>query len=414
MPKLITVSDPAAILGILKNPADYPLAAGYKIIFAPLLGRNTVFLLEGEDWKHARNQLQEKFTPRNTRALFLPIALDEMRQLSEMLRQSKGAPESILYITEIYARNVICRGISKQLTPDLINKIIAVSFASVATEEQTGLPAELYAAKRDIFRFIDAYRKNPAGQNPDEVLYNFVHMTGRDGRLISNKDVFEYLRSFMLAGYYTTRLMLAHTLSGLLQDESVYRRAQAEVRTTEADWDPKGNFSKAHPYVTQLLDEAMRFQPPIRELWRGVAREHTIRFSDAGDVTVAPGDILSLDIAVAQRAGNYPCPHAFSPGNLSTAPAAGTYIPFSQGPRVCLGLSLAMIEGIVFVGEILRKFDMRLEENFPGLQNRTDTITFERFFSIPKGDMLVSFTPVSGARPGRQPARLHAPGHGVT
>ena len=48
------------------------------------------------------------------------------------------------------------------------------------------------------------------------------------------------------------------------------------------------------------------------------------------------------------------------PGALTGTSHGGAYIPFGSGPRNCIGAGFAMMETTLLVGEILRRFELRL------------------------------------------------------
>ena len=62
---------------------------------------------------------------------------------------------------------------------------------------------------------------------------------------------------------------------------------------------------------------------------------------------------------------HFPNPHAFIPerflsnGETSSDSSNPAYLPFSKGPRICIGQELAVIEMKIILIMTLRKFDIR-------------------------------------------------------
>jgi cytochrome P450 len=60
----------------------------------------------------------------------------------------------------------------------------------------------------------------------------------------------------------------------------------------------------------------------------------------------------------------FPEPDVFNPERWLGEGAAASkknLVPFSKGPRICPGMHLSYVEAYVFLGNLFRRFDMRLE-----------------------------------------------------
>ncbi len=49
-------------------------------------------------------------------------------------------------------------------------------------------------------------------------------------------------------------------------------------------------------------------------------------------------------------------------------------IPFSKGPRMCVGLNLSYMEAYVFLGNLIRRFDLSLQDKDQGTLRWKDYI----------------------------------------
>ncbi|KAJ3278419.1 Thromboxane-A synthase [Borealophlyctis nickersoniae] len=59
----------------------------------------------------------------------------------------------------------------------------------------------------------------------------------------------------------------------------------------------------------------------------------------------------------------WPDPYKFNPDRWIDAPAPGTYVPFGDGPHVCIGQKMALIEARIAIIRICQKFRMTMLPN---------------------------------------------------
>lgn len=116
------------------------------------------------------------------------------------------------------------------------------------------------------------------------------------------------------------------------------------------------------PYLNATLKEAIRLYPPSTGLFTRVAlRDVTI----AG-TAVARGTLAVIPVwHLHHDARSFPEPEAFRPERfLPGAPpiARSAYLPFGAGPHFCLGQHFATVEMAVVAAELMRQFDLSLEE----------------------------------------------------
>ena len=96
-------------------------------------------------------------------------------------------------------------------------------------------------------------------------------------------------------------------------------------------------------------------------VWRSHSISRRARSADvvAGrEVPVGTLAIISPWL-VHRRADLWPEPHAFRPERFVDGPVRTGYLPFGQGPRLCIGREFALGEMVVVLSELLR--DHRIE-----------------------------------------------------
>ena len=102
--------------------------------------------------------------------------------------------------------------------------------------------------------------------------------------------------------------------------------------------------------------ETLRLFPPVAFLPRMVEKACTMR-----DKVVPAGSIISVSPWLMQRHRRYwQEPDAFDPDRFgrpeTVEPQRHCYMPFSKGPRVCLGAAFAQQEGAIILAGLVRRY----------------------------------------------------------
>ncbi|MEI7932244.1 MAG: cytochrome P450, partial [Alphaproteobacteria bacterium] len=110
------------------------------------------------------------------------------------------------------------------------------------------------------------------------------------------------------------------------------------------------------PWTRAVLEEAMRLYPPAPSLARRAKEADVI----CGQEIPANTAVLITPYVVHRHKLLWDDPDAFKPerflpGNREKIDSFA-YIPFSQGPRVCIGAAFAMQEGMIALAEIMKRY----------------------------------------------------------
>jgi cytochrome P450 len=117
-------------------------------------------------------------------------------------------------------------------------------------------------------------------------------------------------------------------------------------------------------HCRQAIQESMRLYPPVPALVRRVKvdtklGEHDLR---ASTQIVIPVFALHRHVRLWEDPNTFN-PDRFAPDQVKDR-ARYAYLPFSAGPRVCIGASFAMIEAVVILASLVRAFRFRSVPNF--------------------------------------------------
>ncbi|MEG9527766.1 MAG: cytochrome P450 [Hyphomicrobiales bacterium] len=176
------------------------------------------------------------------------------------------------------------------------------------------------------------------------------------GQPLADASIIDNLLTFVAAGHETTALALAWTFRVLAEHPEVERRVLAEMAALDADLVADPEAADRLPYTRQVLLEVMRLYPPAPLIVRRA--KAPVRL---GDMTVPAGQSIHVPVyALHRHALLWDRPDLFDPDRFAPDRAAArdryAYLPFGAGPRVCIGMSLALTECLVILATLLPAF----------------------------------------------------------
>ncbi|CAH1108900.1 unnamed protein product [Psylliodes chrysocephalus] len=181
-----------------------------------------------------------------------------------------------------------------------------------------------------------------------------------DGRQLSDNEIRQEVDTFMFAGHDTTATSLSFTLYCLSTHPEVQKRA---VEEQQKIFGSDRNRSATHrdlqemKYLEMIIKESLRMYPPVPYIGRKTKRD--ISYKD-GNVILAGTGILVIIFAVNRNPKYFPEPDKFNPSRFEENKIYSqyAYIPFSAGPRNCIGQKFAMLEMKVVLSKVLRHFEL--------------------------------------------------------
>ncbi|MCX7890137.1 MAG: cytochrome P450 [Rhodobacteraceae bacterium] len=365
------VMDPATIRHILKDRVeDYPKSDVTKLILGPAIG-DSLFIAEGAHWHWQRRAAAPAFSRRNVQNLAPVMTAAAERACARIAAQAGRAAnlfdemvaatfEVISDVTvsggEGFDRDAVHRAIDAYIGQTARVSILDVIGAPAWVPRPARLTAgpALRGMKRIADAAIEARRRD--GPRPVKDLLDLL-LEGEDpetGRRMTTAELRDNLLTFIVAGHETTALSLAWALYLCAFDPAVQERARAEAQAVLGGRAATVADLPALPFVRQVVDEALRLYPPAAFLSR------TAR---AGDRLlgreIRPGDTVMLPVYALHRHRRlWDDPDRFDPGRFAdrTRIDRFAYLPFGDGPRVCIGASFAVQEAVIILATLLARF----------------------------------------------------------
>ena len=115
----------------------------------------------------------------------------------------------------------------------------------------------------------------------------------------------------------------------------------------------------------RTVQEAMRLYPPVAAIVRTVVRAVRV-----GPFELEPGDHVTVATMPMQRnPAFWPDPHAFDESRFAPEATAArdrfTYLPFGDGPRVCIGAKFALTEAVLVLARLTPTLQFAPSEGKP-------------------------------------------------
>ncbi len=345
---------------LVKNYQNYNKGIGFSRV-KMLLG-NGIIVSDGPFWKRQRRMMQPAFTRKVIAKL-----TNQIQQCNQALFESwteKANNNQVIDITQV----------ASELSLEIVLRSILSDDLDTLIKEQNGNPFQFLTDDftRDLkvvikFREVSklllkiiSFRRE---QQPERVDFLAMFMDSRDKETdlaMTDKELLDELMTLIIAGHETSAITLNWTWYFISQHSDVERKVHQEVdANVEQGVYPEFENLDKLPYIKQVVDEALRYYPPVWMYSRKAINDDYI-----GEYFVPAGtDIFIAPYFLHRHPDYWPNPETFDPERFTDAAVKkqhkNAYIPFSAGPRRCIGDFFATIEMQIHIGLMARSF--RLE-----------------------------------------------------
>ena len=361
------VMEPNAIRRVLQARVDdYPKSDVSKEILRPAVG-DSMINVDGPDWRRQRRLSAPVFQPRNLSGLGPVMEAAAARAVERVAARSGEVvnvlDEAIATTFEIIADVTFSGGMGL----DRASVVAAMEAYGAAAGKMSFLdvlgapswvprPARLRTAPdlqamKDLADKSIETRRASATEGPPDLL-DLLLCAEAEG--FSQVDVRDNLLAFVMAGHETTALTIAWSLYLLGGAPEIQARAHEEARGLLQGRTAQAEDVDHLPYLRAVVDEALRLYPPGAFLSR-TAREP----DDILGHQILPGDTVTVPIyAVHRHRKLWDAPDAFDPERFAQRKNIPryAYLPFGDGPRICIGARFAVQEAMVVLASLLSRF----------------------------------------------------------
>lgn len=210
-----------------------------------------------------------------------------------------------------------------------------------------------------IYDLISRHREDKA----NDLIAMLLSAEDEDGTRMSRQQLRDELATLFFASHEAAALVLTWTCYLLARHPDKQDTLVAELRSRLQDRTaPKVADLTALTYTRLVIKEAMRLYPPNRSVGREALNDCEI-----GDYYVPAGTQLLMSQWVVHRDSRYfksPeefLPERWTPEFIRQLPKYA-HFPFGGGPRVCIGQDFAIMEAMLVIATMLRRFKLVLVE----------------------------------------------------
>jgi cytochrome P450 len=384
---MVMLSDPQAIRA-LYTEQSHGLPPGRKISLLPVLGADSVLLLEGREHIARRRLMLPPFHGERMRS-YETIVRDAVQRELEQWRE--GEEFAIHPRMQAITLEVILRAVFGVTNPERraqfverlplllgetasvglqLRVLLARRFGGrfARTDPMAGLKDLLDSIDEPLFEEIAERRAEGETDTREDILALLMTARFEDGAAMEDRELRDQLLTLLLAGHETTATALAWTFDLLLANSATLARLTAEVDAGDDD-----------VYLRAVISESLRLRPVVPLAGRRLAKD-----LELDGLTLPAGTDVTPAIWLAHtRPDLYPEPYAFRPERfLDNPPPTYGWIPFGGGVRRCLGAAFAEFEMRVVLETVLR------ERVLEAVSTRPERITRRN----------VTFSPRNGTR----------------
>jgi enediyne biosynthesis protein E7 len=369
------LADPETIKRVLvSNHRNYTIGVGLDRV--RILVGNGIIVSEGEVWKRQHRMMQPMFQRSRVERFGALIADINRRRLASWGdKAASGAMLNITRETSESALEVVLRATLGADFDRLLAELGANPFAMLTEEaardlrfafrfRQLGKHIERVIARREA---AVAANMPPAADNAGDADWLAMMIAARDrtdGSAMSHRELIDEVMSIIVAGHETTAAVLNSVWYLLSQHPEVEAKLHAEVDAMELADLRLATIESLH-YTHQVILEALRLYPPVWVLTRRCL--HADRL--AGYQAPAGTDVFMSPYVVQRDPRHWPEPDEFRPerfgGGAESAAHRFAFIPFSAGPRHCVGETFATYEMAIHIYQAARQFRLRCTQSGP-------------------------------------------------
>lgn len=344
---------------LVSHHEAYEKGVGFERV--KLLLGNGIITSDGPFWRRQRRMIQPAFS----RDMIARLSEQMKRPNLQLLEKwhDLARQQAVINITDVtneLALTIILRALFSDDLDRVLEQTGHNPFAILTDSSARDLKlAVKFRALTQLVGDIIKTRRDNASDEYVDFLNVFINARDKDsGEPMADKEMIDEIMTLIVAGSETSATTMNWVWYRLSQHPEVEARLHAEVDNATYDQLPGFEHVEQLAYTRQVVEEVLRLYPPV---W--LYTRKAIKQDKLGEYDVIPGtDIFISPYYLHRREDIWPEPEKFDPERFTPEAVKQrhrqAYIPFSAGPRRCIGDFFGIVETQIHFGLMCRHFKM--------------------------------------------------------
>jgi cytochrome P450 len=371
----IVTTNPVVIQHVLKtNSENYYKSEIQKKRMGHFLGKG-LLTTEGEPWRTQRRLIQTGFERKQLEVLSSIMQDSLADSLQDFDRQARIGPVDIYPLMMKITFAMVGRSLfgARLKEEDIELVSLAISTVQEFMVRQTIQPylnpwfaisGELrrhWDMRSRAFGVLDEYLQRRRKEVPGHDLLQIL-MDARysDGQGMPDELILSESMQLLVAGHETSSNALSWLLYLLSSRPDCVDEIRQEFDSVLGERPLSFSDVPRFEFTTRVILEALRLYPPF---W--MVDRMALADDRAGDVSIPRGSTVVVFIYGVHHAPQYwEDPESFAPERFTKANeklhTPFSHLPFGAGPRGCIGGNYAMLQILMILSVLLRRYDFHL------------------------------------------------------
>lgn len=371
----IVTIDPAVIQHVLKtNAENYQKSEIQVRRMGHFLGKG-LLTTHGEAWRTQRRLIQKGFDRKQLDALSSIMQDSLAESLRDFDRKVQNGPVDIypqlMKITFAMVARSLFGARLKDEDIDLVSHTICTVQEFIVRQTLQPYLNPWFSVSGELRRheemrtradailmeYIKKRRKEPPGQ---DLLQTLMDARYSDGEGMPDELILSESMQLLVAGHETSSNALSWMLYLLSSRPDCLERVRHEFDSVLGEAPLSHSDVPKFEFATQVIQEALRLYPPFWMIDRMAVADDRV-----GEVAIPRGSMVIVYVYGAHHAPRYwENPENFDTERFTKANeklrTPFTYLPFGGGPRGCIGGNYAMLQILMILSDVLRRYDFQL------------------------------------------------------
>jgi cytochrome P450 len=329
---------------------------GQDIKRVGLLLGNGLMVSEGEFWKSQRRMIQPAFHHKAIGALTNVITTANVRLLKKW--EQAAQEKTTVNVTRDVSLMVLNTVLVSIFGDDY--EQVAPHFSLLSEESARNLQfAQAFRSLGKMVAQVAAQRRKENITSPD-ILGMLMEARDREsGQVMPDRQLVSEIMTLIVAGHETTASTLNWTWYLLSQNSMVEEKLSGELSNLHGSEFPEVSDLPKFTYTRQVLEEVLRLYPPGWLMTRKALKDDQL-----GDYFVPAGTEIYISPYFIQRhPALWEAPDLFNPDRFEDHQSQDrnelAMLPFSAGPRKCIGEFFARVEMQIHLMMIAKRLRLR-------------------------------------------------------